>query len=63
MLYLTNLKRLKRKQLEYLMNIQINLKTQKTTNQKLSGLKALGLDINLKEERIKEELQALILTS
>ena len=39
----------------------INLKMQKIINQKLSGLKELGQVINLKEEKIKEELQVQIL--
>jgi hypothetical protein len=31
-----------------------NLKMQKIINQKLNGLRELGLDINQKEEKIKE---------
>ena len=38
----------------------INLEMRKIINQKLSGLRELGLDINLKEEKIKEELLVLI---
>ena len=38
----------------------INLKMPKTINQKLSGLKEHGLDINQKEVKIKEVLLALI---
>ena len=38
----------------------INLKLQKIINQKLNGLRELGLDINLKEEKIKEVLQEQI---
>ena len=34
----------------------ISLKLQKIINLKLSGLRELGLDINLKEEKIKEVL-------
>jgi hypothetical protein len=37
-----------------------NLKLQKIINLKLNGLRELGLDINLKEEKIKEVLQVLI---
>lgn len=38
----------------------ISLEMQKTINLKLSGLKAPGLGTNLKEEKIKEVLLALI---
>ena len=34
-----------------------NLKMRKITNQKLSGLRELGLDINLREVKTKEVLQ------
>ena len=41
--------------------VQNNSKMRKTINQKLSGLRVLGLDINLKEVKIKEELQVMTL--
>ncbi len=54
-----SLKKIKVKKIKiYLM---INLKLQKIINQKLNGLKELGLDTNPREEKIKEELQVQIL--